>query len=180
MLIVYVTFLCGFFVVDFVVRISMRILLWMSMWISMWIVLWISMWMLWISKWMSMWVYVWFSWWISMWISVWISRSVSCETFGMNWEGWGCEFSWGWNSHTQFGTQFRYGFTKSTHTIRGPGEGWGEGLEGRVVVGGLRRGAEGLEQTENGLVIQLENEPETLVNMKRFQKKTLKFNLPSV
>ena len=37
--------------------------------------------------------------------------------------------------------------------------------------GELRRGAEGLEKTENGLVIQLENEPETLVNMKRFQKK---------
>ena len=39
--------------------------------------------------------------------------------------------------------------------------------------GGLRRGAEGLEKTENGLVIQPENEPETLVNMKRFQKKNL-------
>ena len=42
-----------------------------------------------------------------------------------------------------------------------------------MVVGELRRGAEGLEKTENGLVIQLENEPETLVNMKRFQKKNL-------
>ena len=42
-----------------------------------------------------------------------------------------------------------------------------------MVGGGLRGGAEGVEKTENGLEIQPENEPETLVNMKRFQKKNL-------
>ena len=47
------------------------------------------------------------------------------------------------------------------------------GAGGKGGGGGLRRGAEGLEKTENGLVIQPENEPETLVNMKRFQKKSL-------